>query len=199
MGATRVTHAEGRSRTSPSGRAREFEKSAPHLPEGHPTCAYPGLSEGRGGPRRCLRAAGGTFGQRFPTKARRELLGAEKLVLQVCSFIALQLCSLGLQIPHSACSLRPASPILNPPPPSSAWQHQKLVHRGAAVLVVNLAHLLYDFKGFSSRIHAFAPCLGGPAGSKSALFDDCAMAPPSRPLLLMAEAHPRAVRKLALP
>ena len=39
-------------------------------------------------------------------------------------------------------------------------QHQELVQRGAAVLVVNLAHLLYDFKGFSSRLHAFAPCLG---------------------------------------
>lgn len=40
-------------------------------------------------------------------------------------------------------------------------QHQKLVQRGAAVLVVNLAHLVFDFKGFDSRLRAFAPCLGG--------------------------------------
>jgi hypothetical protein len=39
-------------------------------------------------------------------------------------------------------------------------QHQSLEQRGAAVVVVNLAHLVYDFGGFSARLRAFAPCLG---------------------------------------
>jgi hypothetical protein len=38
-------------------------------------------------------------------------------------------------------------------------QHQKLVQRGAAVLVVNLAHLIHDFTGFNHRLREFAPCL----------------------------------------
>jgi len=40
-------------------------------------------------------------------------------------------------------------------------QHQRLAQRGAAVLVVNSAEMIFDFPGFNARLHAFAPCLGG--------------------------------------
>ena len=33
------------------------------------------------------------------------------------------------------------------------------MQRGAAVLVVNLAHLIHDFTGFNHRLREFAPCL----------------------------------------
>ena len=63
--------------------------------------------------------------------------------------------------PQAGCCSRCTWTHADPPPTPLrlVLQHQKLVQRGAAVLVANLARLVHDFSGFNHRLREFAPCL----------------------------------------
>lgn len=66
------------------------------------------------------------------------------------------------------------------------------------MVVVNLAHLVYDFGGFSARLRAFAPCLGERLDDafEPTLGTDIFLANQARPPPLHPRRHPRAAAPL---